>query len=131
MTKPWRVLRFNQPKFTKSVAALTRFAAPDSTRVSTVAEIIAAVRHEGDAALVRFARKYDKLDLTPATLLVPPRKFEPPAEVVDALFPSCGSPATGPAPTARAQRWARSSIRWSASAFTSPVAQRRWFPPHS
>jgi histidinol dehydrogenase len=85
MTKPWRVLRFNQPKFTKSVAALTRFAAPDSTRVSTVAEIIAAVRHEGDAALVRFARKYDKLDLTPATLLVPPRKFEPPAEVVDAL----------------------------------------------
>jgi histidinol dehydrogenase len=43
------------------------------------------VRHEGDAALVRFAKKYDKLDLTPATLLVPPRKFSPPDEVVEAL----------------------------------------------
>jgi histidinol dehydrogenase len=85
MIKPWRVLRFNQPKFTKSVAALTRFASPDATRASTVADIIAAVRHEGDAALVRFAKKYDKLELTPAALLVPPRKFMPPEEVVAAL----------------------------------------------
>jgi histidinol dehydrogenase len=85
MTKPWRVLRFNQPKFSKSVAALMRFAAPDPTRASTVADIIAAVRHEGDAALVRFAKKYDKLDLTPSTLLVPPRKFLPPGPVVEAL----------------------------------------------
>jgi histidinol dehydrogenase len=85
MTKPWRVLRYNQPKFAKSAAALMRYAAPDATRVTTVAEIIAAVRHEGDAALVRFAKKYDKLDLTPATLLVPPRKFSPPDEVVEAL----------------------------------------------
>jgi histidinol dehydrogenase len=85
MNKPWRVLRFNQPKFAKATAALMRYAAPDATRVTTVSEIIAAVRHEGDAALVRFAKKYDKLDLTPATLLVPPRKFSPPEEVVAAL----------------------------------------------
>ena len=85
MNKPWRVLRFNQPKYTKAVAALTRFAAPDPTRASTVADIIAAVRHEGDAALVRFGKKYDKIDLTPATLLVPPRKFAPPEEVVAAI----------------------------------------------
>jgi histidinol dehydrogenase len=84
-TKPWRVLRYNQPKFAKAAAALNRHAASDATSASTVAEIIAAVRHEGDAALVRFAKKYDKRDLTPGTLLVPPRKFTPPAEVVEAL----------------------------------------------
>jgi histidinol dehydrogenase len=85
MTKPWRVLRFNQPKFAKAAAALMRFAAPDPTRANTVAEIIAAVRHEGDAALVRFARKYDKLELKPATLLVSGRKVTPPEDVVAAL----------------------------------------------
>lgn len=85
MTKPWRVLRFNQPKFAKSTAALMRFAAPDPTRSALVAEIIAAVRHEGDDALVRFAKKFDKLELTSATLLVPPRKFTPPEDVVEAL----------------------------------------------
>ena len=84
-TKPWRVLRFTQPKFAKSVAGLMRHATPDATRVSTVAEIIAAVRHEGDAALVRYAKKWGKQDLTPATLLVPPRKFLPAAEVVAAI----------------------------------------------
>lgn len=85
MTKPWRVLRYTQPKFAKSVAALMRFASPDPTRATTVAEIIAAVRHEGDAALVRYAKKWSKFDLTPQTMLVPPRKFNPPAEVVAAI----------------------------------------------
>jgi histidinol dehydrogenase len=84
-TKPWRVLRYNQPKFAKSAAALNRHATPDATRASTVADIIAAVRHEGDAALVRYAKKYDKRELTPGTLLVPPRKFLPPEEVVAAV----------------------------------------------
>ena len=84
-TKPWRVLRYTQPKFAKSVTALMRHASPDPTRATTVAEIIAAVRHEGDAALVRYAKKWSKLDLTPQTLLVPPRKFNPPAEVVEAI----------------------------------------------
>jgi len=84
-TKPWRVLRYSQPKFAKSVATLNRHATPDATRAATVADIIAAVRHEGDAALVRFAKKYDKSELTPATLLVPPRKFMPPEEVVAAI----------------------------------------------
>jgi histidinol dehydrogenase len=85
MSKPWRVLRYTQPKFSKAVAALTRHASPDATRASTVADIIAAVRHEGDAALVRYAKKWSKLELTPQTLLVPPRRFTPPAEVVAAL----------------------------------------------
>ncbi len=44
-TKPWRVLRYTQPKFSKSVAALMRHAMPDPTRSTQVAEIIAAVRH--------------------------------------------------------------------------------------
>jgi histidinol dehydrogenase len=84
-SKPWRVLRYTQPKFAKSVAALTRHATPDPTRAATVAEIIAAVRHEGDAALIRFARKFDKLELTPNSLLVPLRKFNPSPDVVAAL----------------------------------------------
>jgi histidinol dehydrogenase len=90
-TKPWRVLRYTQPKFAKATAALNRHATPDATRVATVAEIIAAVRHEGDAALVRFAKKYDKREITPGTLLVAPRKFTPPEEVVAALDYALGN----------------------------------------
>jgi histidinol dehydrogenase len=74
--KSWRVLRYNQPRFAKSIAALNRHAAPDPARAAAVSDIIAAVRHEGDAALVRYAKKWDKVDLTPASLLLPSRKIQ-------------------------------------------------------
>jgi histidinol dehydrogenase len=74
--KSWRVLRYNQPKFAKSIAVLNRHAAPDPARAAAVSDIIAAVRHEGDAALVRYAKKWDKVDLTPASLLLPSRKIQ-------------------------------------------------------
>ena len=84
-TKSWRVLRYNQPKFAKSIAALNRHASPEPSRAAAVADIIAAVRHEGDAALVRYAKKWDKLDLTPASLLLPARKVHASEEVREAV----------------------------------------------
>jgi histidinol dehydrogenase len=83
--KPWRVLRYHQPKFAKGIAALNRHALPEPSRASLVAEIIAGVRHEGDAALVRYAKKYDKIDLTVTTLLLPTRKVNAPEAVKEAV----------------------------------------------
>jgi histidinol dehydrogenase len=85
MTKPWRVLRYSQPKFGKSVAMLNRHALPEPSRAALVANIIAEVRHEGDAALVRYAKKWDKVDLTPTTLLLPTRKVQAPEPVREAI----------------------------------------------
>ena len=56
-TKPWRVFRYNQPQFAKHIAALNRHAEPAASRVAAVAEIIAAVRKDGDDALVKYAKK--------------------------------------------------------------------------
>jgi len=76
-TKPWRVLRYNQPQFAKHVAALNRHAEPAATRIGAVAEIIAAVRKEGDDALVKFAKKWDGVDLSRGNLLLPSRTPQP------------------------------------------------------
>ena len=45
-----------------------REAAPDVARV--VAEILAGVRARGDAALIDYTRRFDRVELTPATLRV-------------------------------------------------------------
>ena len=71
--KPWRVLRYNEPNFAKAVASLNRHAQPDPARVVAVAEIIEAVRNEGDAALVRYAQQWDQVDLSHGGLLLPSR----------------------------------------------------------
>ena len=70
---PWRVLRFNEPNYTRAVAGLNRHAQPDEGRAAAVAEIIATVRKEGDEALVRYAKQWDKVDLSQGGLLLPSR----------------------------------------------------------
>ncbi len=76
-TKPWRIFRYNQPHFAKHVAALNRHAEPSATRIAAVAEIIATVRKEGDEALVKYAKKWDGVDLSRGTLLLPSRTPQP------------------------------------------------------
>jgi histidinol dehydrogenase len=84
-TTPWRVLRYTQPQFAKQVAALNRHAEPPASRQAAVAEIIAAVRKDGDDALVRYAKKWDGVDLKRGGLTVPSRTPKPAPAVVDAI----------------------------------------------
>ncbi|MFQ5457967.1 MAG: histidinol dehydrogenase [Myxococcota bacterium] len=51
-------------------------ATPEGRRVEAeVRAIMAAVRREGDAALVRYTRRFDRAKVTPATLEVSPRSL--------------------------------------------------------
>src|SRR5260370_25428520 len=84
-TKPWRVLRYNQPQFAKHIAALNRHAEPAATRIAAVAEIIAAVRKDGDDALVKYAKKWDGVDMLRGGLLLPSRTPQPPPSVRAAI----------------------------------------------
>src|SRR5476649_521564 len=72
-TKPWRDLRYTQPQFEKQIAALNRHAEPAASRMAAVAEIIATVRKEGDDALVKYAKKWDGVDISRGSLLLPSR----------------------------------------------------------
>jgi histidinol dehydrogenase len=84
-TKPWRVLRYNQPHFARQIAALNRHAEPAATRIAAVAEIIDAVRKDGDDALVKYAKKWDGIDMSRGALLLPSRTPEPPQPVRAAI----------------------------------------------
>jgi histidinol dehydrogenase len=84
-TKPWRVLRYDQPHFAKQVAALNRHAEPPATRMAAVAEIIATVRKEGDDALIKFAKKWDGIDLSRGGLMLPSRTPKPSPSVQEAV----------------------------------------------
>ncbi len=68
------------------------------------------MRREGDAALVRYAKQWDKVDISRGGLLLPARTLAMPDPVRAAIeyalgnirgFPSCASRAAGPRPTAR------------------------------
>ncbi len=83
--KSWRVLRYTQPQFAKQVAALNRHAEPAASRATLVAEIISTVRREGDAALVKYAKKWDGIDLPKNGLLLPSRTPKPEPRVMAAI----------------------------------------------
>ena len=85
MSRPWRVLRFTQPQYEKHIAALNRHAEPTANRAAAVAEIIATVRRDGDDALVRYAKKWDGIDMARGALLLPSRTPKPPQPVVAAI----------------------------------------------
>jgi histidinol dehydrogenase len=76
-THPWRVLRYNQPQFAKHIAGLNRNAQPDPKRAAAVAEIIETVRNEGDEALIKYAKKWDQVDLSRGSLMLPSRLPKP------------------------------------------------------
>jgi histidinol dehydrogenase len=76
-TKPWRVFRYTQPHFARQVAALNRHAEPPAARQAAVAEVILTVRRDGDEALVKYAKKWDGVDLSRSSLLLPARTPKP------------------------------------------------------
>jgi histidinol dehydrogenase len=53
-----KILRFDQPGFAASLAALQRHAEPTEQVRTTVAEIVAALRARGDAALLDYTAKF-------------------------------------------------------------------------
>ena len=84
-TKPWRVLRFNQPQYARQIAALNRHAEPSASRQAAVAEIISNVRKDGDDALIRYTKKFDGVDLTRGGLVLPTRTPKPAPNVMAAV----------------------------------------------
>ncbi len=65
-----RILRHNQPGFSKAVAALQRSAEPADEVRNTVAAILAEVRKHGDQALIEYTEKFGGPRLKPAQLAV-------------------------------------------------------------
>jgi len=72
-SKPWRILRYNEPNFARNVAALNRHAQPEASRAAIVAEIIETVRRDGDDALVKYAQQWDQIELSSGGLLLSSR----------------------------------------------------------
>ena len=69
-----RRLRFRTPGFERWLRGLPRVAEPRPKVERASAAIVRAVRREGDAALVRFSRRFDRVELRPSELRVPPRE---------------------------------------------------------
>ncbi|GAA6194029.1 histidinol dehydrogenase [Phaeobacter sp. NW0010-22] len=73
------------PDFEAAFTALLSAKREDSPDVDAiVAEIIADVRHRGDAAVIELTSKFDRLDLTPDTLAFTPDEIEQAAAQVSA-----------------------------------------------
>jgi histidinol dehydrogenase len=74
MTDTIRILRTTAPGFRRAFAQLRATHAADQQRAETAAaEIVAAVRRRGDAAVIAYVKKFDGVALTPRTLRVPDR----------------------------------------------------------
>ena len=65
-----KIIRFNQPGFANALNALKRHAEPSDEVRTTVAGIIAAIRKDGDEALIALTEKFGGPRLKPAQLAV-------------------------------------------------------------
>jgi histidinol dehydrogenase len=65
-----KTISYKSRGFEKATAALSRRAEPASHVQKTVAVIIKRVREKGDAALIGYAKRFDRASLTPETLRV-------------------------------------------------------------
>ena len=63
-------LRYGTPEFERETAALYRRPAYPPEAEKSAAEIIAAVRRDGDKAVAKYAEKFDGVKLTPETFRV-------------------------------------------------------------
>lgn len=66
-----RTVRYGSPAFRRWLAGLPRASTPRPAVERAVARILAAVRRDGDRAVVRFTERFDGVSLTPARLRVP------------------------------------------------------------
>ena len=71
-----KILSTRNPADASALALLNRRYTPGLEVEQAVASILAEVKIRGDAALVDFALKFDRVDLTPETLLVGPAEME-------------------------------------------------------
>ena len=108
-----------------------------------VTAIIADIRARGDAALIDYTSRFDRLDLTPATLRVTPAEIDaavaaipapsalpstsPPPASKPSTAPNC--PQTSNRRTTPASTSACAGPRSTPSASTSPAAKRPTPPP--
>lgn len=79
-----QVIRYGETDFTQKLAPLMDRTAFDPEIERGVAAILERVRHEGDAALVEFARAFDKAELTPAQFRLTEDEIEAACREVDA-----------------------------------------------
>ncbi len=76
-------LTTSDPEFEAQFAALLSMKREDAPDVNaTVAEIIADVRARGDAALIEYTAKFDRIELTPETLAIPDADIEAAVDAV-------------------------------------------------
>ena len=86
-----RELKLDDPGFDAAFAALlAEERAPEADVAGRVRDILAEVRRRGDAALVDYTRRFDRLELTPQTLRIPQAELAAaaaacPAETLEAL----------------------------------------------
>jgi len=93
-----KILRCDHPDFEQTLARLLDRAPFDSDAEAAAERIIEAVRKQGDAAVARFARKFDGVSLSPNQFRVSDDEIEAAEEVL-------------PAPARRAIRLAHRHIR--------------------
>lgn len=77
-------LSHRDPGFSAFVQSLRRRALPEPGVEKTVREIIAAVRTRGDAALIRYTKRFDGANLKQAGLFVSPEEFDAAEQAVSA-----------------------------------------------
>ena len=70
-----RTITYRQRNYRAAIAKLDRRAEPAEHVRKTVSEIMGAIAKDGDAALIRYAKKFDKVALTPETLTVSESEF--------------------------------------------------------
>ncbi|MEI6279749.1 MAG: histidinol dehydrogenase [Verrucomicrobiae bacterium] len=109
-----KVLRPEDKGYKKAIAALNRRATPDPKVRAVVAKILAAVESNGDAALIRYTKKFGGPVLTPSQIPVAP------AETARAI-------AELPAETRRAISAARANVR----NFARRSLRKSWFMKNS
>lgn len=77
-----KILRTSDPADADALKMLNRRAIPSADTSDTVREILRDVRERGDAALIDYAAKFDKVELTGADLLVSPAEIDEAADAV-------------------------------------------------
>ena len=80
-----RLLKFTDRGFDRVIASFNRQAEPSAEVRATVAEILAAVRERGDAALLEYTAKFGGPTLKPAKIRVTPAEI---AKAHDSLSPA-------------------------------------------
>ncbi|MBF0424585.1 MAG: histidinol dehydrogenase [Magnetococcales bacterium] len=72
-----RRLHTRDPGFRETFTRLLRWESDSMAAIEqTVAEIIAAVRRQGDQALIDYTRRFDRINLTPTTLAFSPTEID-------------------------------------------------------